>query len=84
MSEPICFDMNAIFPGKADPQTFAAKVDAHNFAVYQAQHVQLRGCAPSWAHLLVAAQLLPVVVQLDFLLDDGHGGQVIPIAPTAP
>lgn len=83
MSEPRCFDMNTVFPGKADPQTFPAKIAAHDFSVYQGQHVQLRGCAPSWAHLLVAAQLLPRVARLDFLLDDGHGGQVIPVFTSA-
>lgn len=76
---PILFDMNTIFPGKPDPATFAEKVAAHDFAVYRQQIVQLKGCAPTWAHLMVAARLLPLVARLEFLIDDGKGGRPIPV-----
>lgn len=75
----LLFDMNDKFPGKADPATFPAKVAAFDFAPFRGAHVQLKGCAPSWAHLLVAARLQPLVAQLDFLVDDGKGGVVVPL-----
>lgn len=74
------FDMNSEFPGRADMLSFPEKISGHDFTPWSGKHVQLRGCAPTWAHLLVAAQLLPIVGQLDFMIDDGGEGKVVPIS----
>lgn len=75
------FDLNTVFPGKPNPQTFAAQVAAHDFAPYAGQRVRLHGCAPTWAHLIVAARLIAVGAAVDFLIDDGKEGIVVPITP---
>lgn len=80
MSEPLVLDLNTAFPGKPNHQTFAERVAAFDWQPYVGQRVQLRGCAPTWAHLLVAARLLPLAAGVDFLIDDGKGGVVVPIA----
>jgi hypothetical protein len=41
--------------------------------------VHLVGCAPTWAHLLVAGKLFPVVAKLDFVIDDGKDGKPVEI-----
>lgn len=79
----ITFDMNTQFPGKANPADFADRVRTHDFTPYQGAHVQLRGCAPTWAHLVVASQLLPIVHQLDFIIDNGGDGVVVPVTCSA-
>lgn len=73
------FDMNAAFQGKANPQTFPAAARAFDYVPYAGQRVQMKGCAPAWAHLIVAAQLQQVASAIDFLIDDGKGGIVVPI-----
>ena len=71
------FDMNVVFPGKVVAEDFSAQVAALDFTPYSDKQVQLRGCAPSWAHLLVAAKLLPIVARLEFIIDDGNEGRAI-------
>lgn len=77
--EPVILNLNTLFPGKPSPQDFSGRVAAHDFSDCTGQHVQLRGCAPTWAHLIVAARLLPIVSGIDFLIDDGKSGIVVPI-----
>lgn len=72
-------DLNQRFPGKPDPRTFAQQVAQMDVASYTGRHVQLRGCAPTWAHLMVAAKLREVAAAIEFRIDDGKGGIVVPI-----
>lgn len=77
--EKIVLDLNDLATGKVELASFKSKVDALDIAPYHGRHVQLAGCAPTWAHLLVAAKLFPHVAGLDFLLDDGKEGKAIPL-----
>lgn len=67
-------DLNDIAKGKIDVAGFRAKLDAYDLTKYDGKHVQLRGCAPTWAHLMVATKLAGRVTGLDFLIDDGKSG----------
>ena len=58
---------------------FQEKLEAVGFTQYAGKRVQLRGCAPVWAHLAVAARLIPQVEELEFLVDDGKEGRAIPL-----
>ncbi len=75
----ITLDLNEKFPGKPDPTTFGDRVDAFDFSPYTNQHVQLAGCAPTWAHLQVAARLFSHTKMVDFLIDDGKDGIVVAV-----
>ena len=77
--EKIVLDLNDIASGKVELASFQQKVQSLDITPYRNQHVQLTGCAPTWAHLLVAAKLSPVVSGLDFVIDDGKDGKVIEI-----
>ncbi len=79
MSEKITLDLNDIASGKAELASFQQKVSALNIDSYKGKHVQLTGCAPTWAHLLVAGKLFPVVSGLDFVIDDGKEGKPVAI-----
>jgi hypothetical protein len=78
-SEPVLLDLNDLASGKVELASFQQKLNSLDLSPYRSRHVQLAGCAPTWAHLLVSAKLLPIVDQLDFLLDDGKEGKAIPI-----
>ena len=67
-------DLNDIAKGKIDVAGFRTKLDAFDLAPYAGKHVVLKGCAPTWAHLLVASRLVGKVAALDFLIDDGKAG----------
>ena len=67
-------DLNDIARGKIDVAGFRAKLDAFDLARFSGKHVVLRGCAPTWAHLMVASRLAGKVAGLDFLIDDGKAG----------
>jgi hypothetical protein len=79
MTDTVQLDLNDIASGKVELASFKAKIDSMDFSTYQGKRVQLSGCAPTWAHLLVASKLFPLVSGLDFLLDDGKDGQAIPV-----
>jgi hypothetical protein len=79
MSEKIALDLNDIASGKVELASFKAKLDQLDLSLYTGKHVQLSGCAPTWAHLLVASKLTPIVTGLDFILDDGKEGKVIEV-----
>lgn len=71
---PAILDLNDIAKGKIDVAGFRARLDAFDLAPFAGQHVQLRGCAPTWAHLMVAARLMGRATAVDFLIDDGKAG----------
>lgn len=72
-------DLNDIASGKIDVAGFKAKLEGFDLSPYTGQHVQIKGCAPTWAHLMVAARLLGKVQALDFLIDDGKNGITVEI-----
>lgn len=82
MDEKILIDLNELFPPKANPQMVREKVSQWDVSQYKNKAVQLKGCSPTWAHLLVAGKLFGVAASIDFLIDDARGGQSIPIYPT--
>ena len=75
--EPILIDLNDIASGKVELTSFKTKVDSLDVSPYQNKHVRIQGCAPTWAHLLVAGKLFPHVDVLDFIIDDGKEGKVV-------
>ncbi len=81
MAEKVLIDLNDLFPAKTNPQTVQEKLKTWDIASYKNKEVQLKGCSPTWAHLLVAAKLFGTVNSIDFLMDDGKGGIAIPIYP---
>ncbi len=74
---PEILDLNNIVMGRVELETFRQKLDEFDLGPYQGKHVQIRGCAPVWAHLLVAGRLFGRAKQVDYLLDDSEEG--IPI-----
>lgn len=76
--ETVQIDLNDIATGKVELASFTEKLKTLDISSYQGKRVQLAGCAPTWAHLLVAAKLFPIVSGLDFILDDGKDGKTIP------
>ena len=77
MSDKIVLDLNDISGGKVELSTFQTKLASFDLTPFHHKHVQLHGCAPTWAHLLVAAKLFPHVTALDFVIDNGKEGNVI-------
>lgn len=71
-------DLNDIASGKVELSSFKEKIESLDLTPYKDKHVQLEGCAPTWAHLLVAGKLFPLVSALDFLIDDGKTGKIVP------
>jgi len=78
-AEKVTIDLNDLFPPKASVQTVQEKVATWDVASYKDKSVQLKGCSPTWAHLLVAGKLFGTAFSIDFLLDDAKGGIAIPI-----
>ena len=79
--EKIILDLNDIASGKVELGSFKAKLDKLDFAPFQGKEVQVKGCAPTWAHLLVAGKLFGKVKRIEFLLDDGKDGIPIDVTP---
>ena len=79
LMEKITLDLNDMASGKVELASFQQKVAELDLANYQGKHVQLTGCAPTWAHLLVAGRLFPVVGALDFVIDDGKDGKPVSV-----
>jgi len=79
VSEKILIDLNDLFPPKSNPQSVQEKLKTWDVSPYKDTEVQLKGCSPTWAHLMVAGKLFGTVTSIDFLMDDGKGGVTIPI-----
>lgn len=75
--EKITLDLNDIASGRVELNSFKEKLNGFDLSQFKDQHVQLKGCAPTWAHLLVAAKLFPITHKLDFVIDDGGNGKVV-------
>ncbi|MEE9236730.1 MAG: hypothetical protein V3U52_02945 [Thermoplasmata archaeon] len=61
--------------GRIELDTFEKKLQELDLSPYMGKRVQMRGCAPVWAHLAVAAKLIGNVEELEFLVDDGREGK---------
>ncbi|GEM_PF-1735481 len=83
--EAVVLDLNSIVSGPVAIDNFKNAVEAFDFSPYYDKHIQLRGCAPSWAFLMVYEKLASRVSAVDYLLDDGKRGVAIAIkTPLAP
>ena len=78
-AEKIVIDLNDLFPAKASIQTVREKIAAWDVAPYKDRPVEIRGCSPTWAHLMVAGKLFGEVSSITFLMDDAKGGVPIPV-----
>ncbi len=67
--------------GRIEFDTFEEKLGTLDLSPYVGERVQLRGCAPVWAHLAVAARLFGKVEELEFLVDDGGEGKRLKVYP---
>lgn len=77
--EKVVVDLNDLFPARANVQAVREKVDGWDVSPYKDKAVQIRGCSPTWAHLIVAGKLFGTAASVDFLLDDAKGGVSIPV-----
>ena len=77
--EKVVIDLNELFPTKASVQNVQEKMAQWDVSPYKDKSVEIRGCSPTWAHLIVAGKLFGTVSSIDFLLDDAKGGIPIPI-----
>lgn len=78
-AEKTVVDLNDIFPVKANVQAVQEKVSQWDISSYKDKAVQIRGCSPTWAHLIVMGKLVGTAASIEFLLDDGKGGVPIPV-----
>jgi hypothetical protein len=78
-SEKVVIDLNDLFPAKASLQNVQEKVAEWDVSVYKDKSVQIRGCSPTWAHLIVAGKLFGTALSVDFILDDSKGGIPVPV-----
>jgi hypothetical protein len=81
MSMKEILDLNDIVMGRVELETFKEKLDGFDLTAFEGKEVQIRGCAPVWAHLMVAGRLFGRVKSLEYLLDDGDDGIPITIFP---
>jgi hypothetical protein len=79
VSEPVVVDLNALFPGKASVQAVTEKISSWDVSSYKDRAVEIRGCSPTWAHLIVAGKLFGTASSVSFRMDDGKGGVSIPV-----
>jgi hypothetical protein len=79
MAEIVKLDPSDLAGGRVEFATFPGKLEAFNVETYRGKHVQLEGCSPTWAHLLVAGKLFPFADAVDFIIDDGKGGKVVEV-----
>ena len=77
--EPLVVDLNDLFPPKSSPAQVRETVDSWDVSSFQGKPVQIRGCSPTWAHLIVAGKLFGTAASVDFLMDDAKGGVSIPV-----
>lgn len=79
MSDVVKIDPSDVAGGRVEFASFPAKVAALDVEAYRGKHVQLEGCSPTWAHLLIAGRLFPIANGVDFIVDDGKGGKVVEV-----
>jgi hypothetical protein len=79
MADIVKLDPSDLAGGRVEFATFPSKVASLDPETYRGKHVQLEGCSPTWAHLLVAGRLFPTAAAVDFVIDDGKGGKVVEV-----
>ena len=72
-------DLMDLAGGKVEFKSFSQKLESVDWDSYKGQDVQLKGCAPTWAHLLVAGRLFGKASKVEFLMDDRAGAVPIRI-----
>jgi hypothetical protein len=77
--EKVVIDLNDLFPAKASVQNVQEKISQWDVSPYKDKSVQIKGCSPTWAHLIVAGKLFGTVSSVDFILDDSKGGISVPV-----
>ena len=78
-TENVVIDLNDLFPVKSSVQAVQDMLSGWDVSPYKDKPVQIRGCSPTWAHLMVAGKLFESAASIDFLMDDAKGGVPIPI-----
>lgn len=73
---PELLDLDEVL-GRIDFDSFPQRLEELDLSPYYGKRVQMRGCAPVWAHLAVAARLVGHVEELEFLVDDGQEGRAV-------
>ncbi|MBV9079989.1 MAG: hypothetical protein JO102_02595 [Elusimicrobia bacterium] len=79
MSEVVKLDPADVAGGRVEFASFPSKLASLDVEAYRGKHVQLEGCAPTWAHLLVAGKLFNVAAAVDFVVDDGKSGKAVEV-----
>ena len=79
IQERLTVDLNDIFPVKASVQDVQAKLSSWDVSSFKDKSVQIRGCSPTWAHLMVMGKLVGTASSIEFLLDDAKGGIAVPV-----
>lgn len=79
MPDIVKLDPADLSGGRVEFATFPSKIAALDAEAYRGKHVQLEGCSPTWAHLLVAGKLFRTASAVDFIVDDGKGGKVVEV-----
>jgi hypothetical protein len=64
-------DVLADMSGKVSDQSVKAKLPQLNPETYRGKHVVVKGCAPTWAVMLIQHKLEGVAAHLSFALFDG-------------
>ena len=79
--ERVVINLNDMLePGcRVDLATFPRIVRGMDIKPFQGKHVQLKGCAPTWAHLMVAGRLFEQVQSIEFLIDNGKIGNPVAV-----
>lgn len=62
--------------GKVNDRSVADKLPKLNLGEYQGKHVVVKGCAPTWAVMMLQHKLEGVALNLSFALYDGKEYQV--------
>jgi len=80
---PKILDLNELADGgKVELSSFEEKLRSVDWDSFRDQVVQIKGCAPIWAHLMVAGRLFGKASRVEFLMDDRQGGVPIEVFTT--
>jgi hypothetical protein len=64
-------DVLAGMDGKVNESSVKIKLPQFNLEKFRGKHVVVKGCAPTWAVMLLQHQLEGVAAKLSFVLYDG-------------
>ncbi|HLF07317.1 MAG TPA: hypothetical protein VI893_09125 [Thermoplasmata archaeon] len=76
---PIRLDLAEIADGPVSVTNFKFKLEKFDLSKFDGKHVQLEGCAPTWAHLMVAGRLFGKARKVEFVIDNGKEGIPMPV-----